>query len=910
MYHCHIHFYLVGKALSIFEIIKEMKPLAYFTHTFWESEEPDPALAEKADVILADLQAVKGQRELELFMQNKPEKAEIIFLGGADSFTRVGKYLENTADVWITPMGEEEVRFRFLQWQKNCKISQDFWQTSQYLEATINHIPNLVWFKDKNGIHEKVNDSFCHTVNKTKRQVEGQGHAYIWDVEQDDPACIESEREVMETRRTCVSEETVKTGDGMRLLTTYKSPLYDVDGSVMGTVGVAIDVTQERAYEQEIIQKNQTLETMFTTMDCGIMCHSVDGSRILSINRAALKILDYESQEEMEADGFAMVAASVLDEDKPKLRAAIRELKKEGDSISVEYRVCRKNKEIRHVMGNVKLFVENGEPYYQRFLLDCTEKKLREEKDKRRQMELIQALSLDYNVVCAFELATGMGEVLRVDEESRRLFSQATEKEIFIEDCLKLYVNNCVHEEDQERMYRMFSRENLVKELSDKTKYCANYRAIIDGEVKYFQMKAVRVGKHEKHQSIVLGLHSVDEEIRKEMEKKCLLEDALLQANRANKAKSAFLSNMSHDIRTPMNAIVGFTTLALSHIDHQEQVKAYLGKIITSGNHLLGLINDVLDMSRIESGKMHLDEKPCSLRDVLGNLYNIVQADAHAKQLKLHINASGIVNDEIYCDKLRLNQVLLNLLGNSIKYTNNGGNIDVGVEEKPGKLTGYANYMFYVRDTGIGMSKEFVTHIFEPFEREKNTTISGIQGTGLGMAITKNIVDMMRGSIEVQSEQGVGSEFTVTFAFRVCTSKTKEEAVSQEKTVEIHPGRLLLAEDNELNQEIAVEILKEAGFSVTVAENGQVALNILKNSFPGEYQAVLMDIQMPVMDGYEAVRRIRRLENPELASIPVLAMTANAFEEDKRESLRCGMNGHIPKPIDTQFLFAELSKVL
>ena len=173
MYHCHIHFYLVGKALSIFEIIKEMKPLAYFTHTFWESEEPDPALAEKADVILADLQAVKGQRELELFMQNKPEKAELIFLGGADSFTRVGKYLENTADVWITPMGEEEIRFRFLQWQKTCKMSRDFWQTSQYLEATINHIPNLVWFKDKNGIHEKVNDSFCRTVNKSKKQVEG-----------------------------------------------------------------------------------------------------------------------------------------------------------------------------------------------------------------------------------------------------------------------------------------------------------------------------------------------------------------------------------------------------------------------------------------------------------------------------------------------------------------------------------------------------------------------------------------------------------------------------------------------------------------------------------------------------------------------------------------------------------------
>jgi len=910
VYHCHIHFYLVGKTNKVFEIIKEMNPLEHFTHTFWESEGLDLALAAKADVILAEVSAVFEQGELELLLQTKPDRTEMIVLGGMEPLHCLKNDLEKIKDIWVTPMEEEEIRFRFLRWQQTMKMSRDFWQTSQYLEATINNIPNLVWYKDKHGIHEKVNDSFCRTVNKTKKQVEGRGHAYIWDVEHDDPACIESEREVMETRRTFISEETVKTGDGMRLLTTYKSPLYDLDKSVMGTVGVAIDVTQERAYEQEIIHKNQTLETMFTTMDCGVMCHTVDGSRILSINRAALKILDYESQEEMEADGFDMVAMSVMEEDKPKLREAIRELKKEGDSISIEYRICRKNKEIRHVMGNVKLFKENGELIYQRFLLDCTEKKLKEEKDKRRQMELIQALSLDYNVVCAFELTTGMGTFLRMDEEGGRLFSSVVGKEVFMETCLRLYVQNFVLKEDQEMLCQALSRENLQKELGEKTKYCVNYRTQNDGEMKYFQMKAVRAGEHGESQSIVLGFHSVDEEIRKEMEKKSLLEDALSQANRANKAKSAFLSNMSHDIRTPMNAIVGFTTLALSHIENQEQVKAYLRKIMTSGNHLLGLINDVLDMSRIESGKMHLDEKPCNLREVLGGLYNIVQADVHAKQQKLHIDVSGIVNEEIYCDKLRLNQVLLNLLSNSVKYTNQGGSIHVSVAERPGALADYANYEFYIRDTGIGMSKAFVSKIFEPFEREKNTTISGIQGTGLGMAITKNIVDMMRGSIDVQSEQGVGTEFNVAFTFRLCTNGTEEEERPEEKLAEIHPGRLLLAEDNELNQEIAVEILKEAGFMVTVAENGQVAVDILKSSAPGYFQAVLMDIQMPVLNGYEAVRQIRRLKNRELATIPVLAMTANAFEEDKRESLRCGMNGHIPKPIDVQFLFAELSKVL
>ena len=270
--------------------------------------------------------------------------------------------------------------------------------------------------------------------------------------------------------------------------------------------------------------------------------------------------------------------------------------------------------------------------------------------------------------------------------------------------------------------------------------------------MEYYQMKAVQAGEWPESRSIVLGFCSVDEEIRREMEQKNLLEDALLQANRANKAKSTFLSNMSHDIRTPMNAIVGFTALAIAHIDRREQVEEYLKKIMTSGNHLLSLINDVLDMSRIESGKMHLEEKPCRLPDILNGLRNIVQTDVRAKQLELYIDTVDVVDEDIYCDKLRLNQVLLNLLSNCVKYTAAGGMISMRIMEKAGAPDGYANYEFSIRDTGIGMSEEFVSHIFEPFEREKTSTVSGIQGTGLGMAITKNIVDMMNGSIEVQKQ--------------------------------------------------------------------------------------------------------------------------------------------------------------
>lgn len=1029
MYHCHIRFYLAGSSCKAFETIKEMPPLPYFTHEFLQSSCPESALTQEADVILADLSCPDVKENLQILVENKKDGSELIVLAGESALGLLEDRLSEIKDIWTMPMSDKEVSFRFLRWQQTFKMSRDFSQTSQYLETTINSIPNLIWYKTKDGIHEKVNDSFCRTVNKTKAQVEGRGHAYIWDVEEDDPACVESERRVMDKRETCVSEEIIQTGEGLRTLTTYKSPLYNVDGSVMGTVGVGIDVTNERAFEQELVEKNRALEKIIASADCGIICHTVDGSRILNVNHTALKILGYQSEEELMAGEFDMIAASVMEEDQKKLIANMKTLKNEGDSVNVEYRVQHKDGEILHVMGNVKLCKENGELFYQRFLLDCTAQKQEEKKRERRQLELIQALAIDYNLVCFFDLDTGMGYPLRNVDDNGGKFVHDFDGEISYREGMELYIKEYVHEEDKEMLREAFLPERLKEELGEKKSCYVNCRIIRNGGTEYYQVKAVRAGTWDRYCGIVLGIHSVDEEIRSEMEKKNVLEDALIQANKANKAKSVFLSNMSHDIRTPMNAIVGFTSLALTHIENSDQVEEYLKKIMASGNHLLNLINNVLDMSHIESGKMNLEEKPCSLPEVLHELCNILQADIRQKKLKLQADAIDVSDEVVYCDRLRLNQVLLNLFSNSVKYTNEGGAITIQIKEKDGAPAGYANYEFIIRDTGMGMSEEFAARVFEPFEREKNSTISGIQGTGLGMSITKSIVDAMKGAISVKSKQGQGTEFTVSFTFRIWEQAEKKREIPQWKgqkalvisedsescrniscmleqlgmesgqdksgdlciidwltpdmdvvgkirearkeagesvpvivtsaydwsgiedeakkdgvTVfcgkpmfdselrnclhfittgekiggkntgrireKLNTGRILLVEDVELNQEIAVAILEDAGFSTEVADNGQIAVDMIAQSEPGYYQLVLMDIQMPVMNGYEATKVIRRLENKELASIPILAMSANAFEEDRRESLKSGMNGHIAKPIDIDRLIDTLTKEL
>ena len=386
------------------------------------------------------------------------------------------------------------------------------------------------------------------------------------------------------------------------------------------------------------------------------------------------------------------------------------------------------------------------------------------------------------------------------------------------------------------------------------------------------------------------------------------LEAQLLAAEEANKAKTFFLSNMSHDIRTPLNAIIGYTTLARREEATPGQKDEYLGKIDTAGRQLLDLVNDVLEMSRIESGKLTLEPETADLETVVEEVADLVRTQLEGRQIRFAVSCD-IAHRWVLCDRPLLNRALMNLLCNAGKFTEAGGNVSLSLYECESDAA-QATYRFQVRDTGIGMDPEFVEKLFTPFEREKTSTVSRIQGTGLGMSITKAIVDLMGGTIEVETEKGRGTAFTVTVTFPLAQAQAPSEKPRGAVSEGLAGLRVLLVEDNAVNMEIAKLILTQADMQVDTAENGQIALEKVATSRPGQYQAVLMDIQMPVMDGYAATRAIRALPDPALSAIPVIAMTANAFQEDVRTAEEAGMDGHIAKPIDIAVMMQTLTEVL
>ena len=410
-------------------------------------------------------------------------------------------------------------------------------------------------------------------------------------------------------------------------------------------------------------------------------------------------------------------------------------------------------------------------------------------------------------------------------------------------------------------------------------------------------------------QAVLIAVRDVSQEKNLEENQKKALENALAMAKHANKAKTVFLNNMSHDIRTPMNAIIGFTSLAEANAGDKDHVIDYLKKIHISSKHLLSLINDVLDMSRIESGKVKLEEGNVHLPDILEDIRSIIYSNMHARQQELHIGIQ-VVHEDIVTDRLRLNQVLLNIISNSVKFTPVGGMINICVSEFPSERSGYAGYEFRIKDNGIGMSEEFQKHIFDSFTRERTSTESGVQGTGLGMAIAKNIVDMMGGTITLKSEPNKGTEFCVRIECALSTEKKEETAGNTNTIHKKYIGkRVLLAEDNELNREIITEILQELGLEVESAENGCQAVEKLTAAADGYYDLIFMDIQMPIMNGYEATKAIRSLDDEKKADIPIVAMTANAFEEDKKRAFEVGMNGHIAKPIEIDVIIKNLDRI-
>ncbi|MCI6156013.1 MAG: ATP-binding protein [Erysipelotrichaceae bacterium] len=409
----------------------------------------------------------------------------------------------------------------------------------------------------------------------------------------------------------------------------------------------------------------------------------------------------------------------------------------------------------------------------------------------------------------------------------------------------------------------------------------------------------------------LLVFNDVTDQKKKELQANIELEDAYNKSQSASKAKTSFLFNMSHDIRTPMNAILGFADLIEKHLDDKDKCKMYLQKLKSSSSFLLSLINNVLDMARIESGQTEIVESVWNVNNFVSDLVSVFESSIKEKNLKF-IKFMDIKHENVYCDATRLRQIYLNIISNAVKYTPNGGEIKLIIKEIECDKEGYARFQTVVSDTGIGMSKEFLPHIFEEFSREKTTTESRVVGTGLGMPIVKTLVTLMHGTIEVESEQGVGTKFTVTLDHRIARKeeiKVEEEEIKDKDIVSYKGKRILLAEDNELNTEIAVTILEEAGFIVEHAENGQVCVDMIKNAKIGYYDLVLMDIQMPVMDGYKAKETIRAINNPR-CDIPIIAMTANAFDEDKRKAYVIGMDGHIAKPINIPQLLETISKVL
>ena len=660
------------------------------------------------------------------------------------------------------------------------------------------------------------------------------------------------------------------------------------------------------------------------------------------------------------------------------------------------------------------------------------------------QLRVIAGLSQEYTTVWLVSKG-GSSCVAYRDAGRNGVVRQAaffTRQNTSYADGMRDYLDRYVCEDDKAEFACKTQYEVVLHEIRRQPVYSVVYRRQYQGQREYFQVSFTAAGDV-GGDDFTMGFKNVNELVLEERQRNEKLTEALAAAEYANHAKTQFLNNMSHDIRTPMNAIIGFTSLAASHIDNKEKVKEYLRKIGTSSEHLLSLINDVLDMSRIESGKVKIEEKPLHLPDLLHDIRTIIQPTVTSKQLDFLIDTVDVADEDVFADKLRLTQILLNILGNGVKFNKTGGLISLRVRQERKSPKGCARYHFVIRDTGIGINKEFQEHIFESFSRAESATVSGIQGTGLGLAITKKIVDMMGGTISLKSEEGVGTEFDVCLTFRLTgerkvyqkveslqglrvlvadddtdtclsissmlteigmrsewtvsgkeavirakhamdmgdefyayiidwlmpdmngietvrrirkvigaskpiiiltaydwsdveeeareagvtafcekplfmselrdiLSRPVAEAPAKQKqaTTPLNGKRILLVEDNELNQEIAVEILQEAGFVVDVAQDGSVAVEKMRDDQQERYDLILMDIQMPVMNGYEATRQIRAMDSPYCREIPILAMTANAFEEDRQDAIAAGMNGHLAKPIDLRTLLKTLSEAL
>ena len=541
---------------------------------------------------------------------------------------------------------------------------------------------------------------------------------------------------------------------------------------------------------------------------------------------------------------------------------------------------------------------------------DFVKAKEKKEQEIELQREIIEGLGKEYFSVLAVELDKDRVLSYRESGENGKIISD------FCRKCgnrwskiIPSYAEMMVSDNTNGEFENQLGLETLRSQEKD---YSMTYEFKLETGINYHQVRVAFVKKKDGTRMAVVGTRNIDSLIKKERMQEEKLKKAYVAAENANKAKTEFLNNMSHDIRTPMNVILGYNHLMKSQLTESKQLD-YQKKIEQSGKLLLAIINNVLDMARIESGKIKVDENYERVGEVVDEIISTFSSEAEEKEI--HLSGSmKVTHRNILCDGTKIREIYVNLVSNAMKYTPRGGNVTITVEELPCEKEGYIKVKSEIKDTGIGMSKEYLPTLFEPFSREQNTTTRRIGGTGLGMPIVKKMVDLMGGSIEVASELGKGTVFTFTLMHKIADrkfySQKTEAAETSEMGKNLSGKHVLLAEDNDLNAEIAVTVLEETGIVIERVEDGIQCVNRVAQMSPGTYDLILMDIQMPNMDGYQAAQCIRHLDDKMKAEIPIIAMTANAFAEDRKKAFDAGMNGHIAKPIDMEKLGAVILSVL
>ena len=664
-------------------------------------------------------------------------------------------------------------------------------------------------------------------------------------------------------------------------------------------------------------QALQVIEQIGEDMPGGFFIYKATGNEeLLYANKAVFKIFGCETLEEFKQLTGYTFKGMLYPDDYEKVSGSIVDQieKSQGNLDYVEYRIVRKDGKIRWLddYGHYVNSDVYGGLFYV-FISDITEKRVQMEADKAVYTAVIDALSRAYNAVWLInDIATGSFSLFRGDTSEGSVHARPTKEALELltyEDAKANYINNFVAPSDRERLEKELTLENIMANTSSKKVFGVVFKRVVGDKECYYRIEFAQVQLPNGKTGIVAGFKDVDEDVRKEQEIQQVLRDAIDTANATSKAKSDFLSSMSHDIRTPMNGIIGMTAIATAHLDDRERVEDCLKKISEASSHLLSLINEVLDMNKIESGKVELNEENFNLSELVDTLLAMTKAQLENHHHTLKLDVADVVHENVIGDSHRIQQVFVNLMSNAIKYTPDGGTISLTVAERPTNAHGVACYEFVFEDNGIGMTEDFQKHLFEPFTRANDKKTAAIQGTGLGMTITQSLVRMMGGDIQVKSKPGEGSRFAVTIYLKFVDVQNaepqKEDPLKNLEDLKFEGKRILLVEDHPVNAEIAKNVLQMTGLEVEWVMDGEAAVERMAGSNEGEFDLVFMDIQMPNMDGYQATAAIRAMTTY-ARRIPIVAMTANAFADDIRKAKEVGMNDHISKPID----FKELAKIL